>query len=296
MAWRARVKLAVPAVAMADVRRGVRRSTGAAEEALIPWDGAGPDGFSVVAVQIEAGATFVRPPCDEHVVLHQQRGRTELEFRHTRLVPPGEGWSATAKEASTVLEVRYRAPHGGWRRRGGLEAGPDEITPVRDRFPVRFAPRLHDVLGPRTLFPVVGPVSFGPGRFAIRGPDELVMALATTPKGTGPALHVHRLSTEMFVVLAGRFRISWGERGEHEVELGPLDSIVVPTGVNRDFSALHDEENWLLALVVGCNDEMEDIVFLPAVEAELVRAGPAWLASIATSTRIRVGERVGEVR
>ena len=95
----------------------------------------------------------------------------------------------------------------------------------------------------------------------------------------------------MFVVLAGRFRITWGERGEHATLLDRLDAIVVPRGINRAFVAAGDGENWLLPIVVGAEREADDIVFLRDVERQLRAAGPRVAVELAKLAGLRIGER-----
>ena len=84
--------------------------------------------------------------------------------------------------------------------------------------------------------------------------------------------------------------MSCGDHGEHKVELGRLDTIVVPRGFNRAFTALSEGENWILPIVVGTNDETEDILWLDHI-FEAVRARHPLLAAIASRTKLQVGRR-----
>lgn len=317
------VQLEVPAVSGHDVHQAVfrmgdpARLTDADHVTLIAAasdaiDGAvvGPERFELCALSVAKRASRVEAARSCFTALHVVEGTLRLQSRDgsidlgprdTALLAPGTAYSLHATDAHdvTLLDLQYSPPPGTKPTDRNLNvsvARVDNMVPVRKRFPVALAPAINDILSPHTLHPVIGPVGRGPGRFEIVGPDELVVALATTPRGTGPALHVHRYSTEMFVVLEGQFRVYWGERGEHETLLNPLDAVVIPRGVNRAFEASGAGNNWILPMVVGTNDESEDIVFFPEVEQRIREAGPKLFAALATATRIRIGKRVGEVR
>lgn len=68
--------------------------------------------------------------------------------------------------------------------------------------------------------------------------------------GQGAALHSHD-SEEVFIVMTGRWKITWGTDGENELELGRFDGVTVPSGVMRSFENLGDQENVLMAIVGG---------------------------------------------
>ena len=239
-------------------------------------------------VVVRSGELALRPRGHEPVVLLP---------RDAYLLPPATACHVHALgEEVDVLCLTYqeRAPGGAWayggRERGGLVRS-SGVRPLRERIPIRWAPAIHDVLSPRTLLPLVGPVAWGPGRFALRGPQGLVVALVTTPTGTGPALHVHTQSTEIFVVLEGTFRIVWGEEGEHEVLLHAGDVVVIPPGYNRAFEAVGEGPHWLLPIVVGADDETEDIAWLPAVERRLRAVAHPVQVAIARRARLRIAAR-----
>lgn len=209
-----------------------------------------------------------------------------LDAQDSMLIAPGDTRTVTSGAAAAVV---FPFSPVGSRRPSTKTQRFSALRPLRDRVPVRFAPRIHDILAPRTLFPLVGPVAFGPGRFALVGPDELVVALVTTPKGTGPALHVHRYSIERFIGLRGEFNVTWGDDGEHSERIGPFDEIVIPTGHFRAFEAATDNA-WLLPIVTGANDETEDIVYPVSVADQMNRVGPRLLSWVA-QRRIKIGQR-----
>ncbi len=166
-----------------------------------------------------------------------------------------------------------------------------ETRAIRHRFPLRLVPSaFRDVLSPRDLHLLLGPRG-GRMRYGVTGPDELLVALASTPPGTGPALHVHTQSHEIFVVCEGRFRVRWGDAGEHEALLEPFNVVAFPPGVNCTFENVGGEANWLMPIVVGANDELEDIVWLPPIREALLDRLPAAVVAVATRTVLKIRPR-----
>ena len=68
--------------------------------------------------------------------------------------------------------------------------------------------------------------------------------------GKRAALHSHT-TVEVFIPLSGEWAITWGDKGENEIVLGPWDTISIPPGVMRGFRNVSKEEAYLLALVGG---------------------------------------------
>ncbi|MFL2547440.1 MAG: cupin domain-containing protein [Candidatus Rariloculaceae bacterium] len=66
----------------------------------------------------------------------------------------------------------------------------------------------------------------------------------------GAALHSHP-TVEVFVALTGRWIVYWGEDGDGETELGPMDLVSVPVGVMRGFRNISDEHAYLMAILGG---------------------------------------------
>ena len=85
---------------------------------------------------------------------------------------------------------------------------------------------------------------------AIADARDFNLTYVRAEPGNGAALHDHE-TVEVFIPLTGRFRIIWGDHGEHEVELGPFDVISVPPGVMRGFRCVHQEPAYLLAIQGG---------------------------------------------
>lgn len=87
---------------------------------------------------------------------------------------------------------------------------------------------------------------------AIADARDFNLTYVRAEPGNGAALHDHE-TVEVFIPLTGRFRIIWGDHGEHEVELGPFDVISVPPGVMRGFRCVHQEPAYLLAIQGGAD-------------------------------------------
>lgn len=68
--------------------------------------------------------------------------------------------------------------------------------------------------------------------------------------GKGAALHSH-LTVEVFVALTGHWIVYWGDEGDGETELAPMDLVSVPVGVMRGFRNISNEHAYLMAILGG---------------------------------------------
>lgn len=115
-----------------------------------------------------------------------------------------------------------------------------------------------------------GPMSATP---AVLSDDKLSVIIAECPPGDKPMLHAHFHTTEHFFCLKGRFKVRWGDEGEHETILEPFDMIAVPRAVCRDFTNITDETAYLLVLITGGTEEdYNDIGFAPSESARFKAA------------------------
>lgn len=133
-----------------------------------------------------------------------------------------------------------------------------------------------NLLIPRALYPIMGPAgSDSPVfKFALDGPDGISMTVCEVAPNDGPALHAHHSTDEVFFVLEGRFRIEWGDQGQHAVELDRFDTIAVPPKVVRRFENIGTETAYLLALVCGGAESITEVEYTPEVgEAVTNEAG-----------------------
>jgi quercetin dioxygenase-like cupin family protein len=103
---------------------------------------------------------------------------------------------------------------------------------------------------------------------------DFTLHIAECPPGQGPGLHAHHSTTETFFCLDGRFRVSYGDLGEHATVLEPWDTISIPPGVVRAFQNISDCAGHLLILVTGGVADMNDIAMTPAYREKLAAFGP----------------------
>ncbi|NKB48465.1 MAG: cupin domain-containing protein [Alphaproteobacteria bacterium] len=104
----------------------------------------------------------------------------------------------------------------------------------------------------RDLFSVIGPgVSEDPStRPSITDSHGFNIAYVGAEPGCGAALHNH-VTVEVFIPFSGQWTIYWGDEGENEIQVGPLDCFSVPPGVMRGFRNDGDEYAHMVAVVGG---------------------------------------------
>ena len=112
---------------------------------------------------------------------------------------------------------------------GGL---PDSYYPGCER-------TIYNVMGfqaPEGGEAVVSPVGAQAAALAgIRIQEGFNIGYAECEIGKGPLMHNHD-TVETFIPITGRWRFVWELDGEVEaIDLGPLDTIAMPAGVNRRF-------------------------------------------------------------
>ena len=124
----------------------------------------------------------------------------------------------------------------------------------------------------RLVFPLMVPDGYK-GRNAqapIKGAPGLSLSITESPPGDGAALHMHEQTIENFFCLSGRFRISWGDRGENSLVLEPNDFCSVPPGVVRSFENISDVTGRMLVIIQIPNEEQSDrIAYVPALKDEI---------------------------
>jgi mannose-6-phosphate isomerase-like protein (cupin superfamily) len=124
----------------------------------------------------------------------------------------------------------------------------------------------------RRVYPVMAPADYQ-GRSAgapVKGPRGLIVSIAECEPDNGPGLHRHLNTVENFLCLSGRFEIAWGDKGEHNLVLEPLDMISVPRGENRSFRNVSKEIGRLLVMIVPESDEQIDpISYAPSLAKEI---------------------------
>ncbi|WP_404989489.1 hypothetical protein [Caballeronia sp. LZ003] len=76
--------------------------------------------------------------------------------------------------------------------------------------------------------------------------------------------------------LTGRYQVIWGEDGQHQTVLEPLDLFAVPPGVYRAFRNVSDHDAKMLVLGQGEKDQvMNDIYYDKSLGVQVTAAfGP----------------------
>ncbi len=126
----------------------------------------------------------------------------------------------------------------------------------------------------KAVYPVMSPEGWA-GRNAIapvKGAPGITISLAECPPGDNPGLHAHETTVENFFCVRGRFKISWGDEGEHSTVLEPLDFISVPPGVSRNFENISDETGYLFVVIqTPPGDEYDRVAFAPSLGEEIAK-------------------------
>ena len=118
------------------------------------------------------------------------------------------------------------------------------------------------------VYPVMAPAAYvGRSAFApLKGAPGLSVNIAVCPPGDGPGLHAHETTIENFLCLNGRFKIVWGDQGEHSLVLEPLDLCSVPPGVSRSFVNIGNETARLLVMIqIPTAEQSDRVAYAPDV-------------------------------
>ncbi|MBM3558736.1 MAG: cupin domain-containing protein [Alphaproteobacteria bacterium] len=91
------------------------------------------------------------------------------------------------------------------------------------------------------------------------GGDVVTYNIVTCPPGNGPLLHAHQFTHETFMALDGRFRIEWGDKGEHSLILEKFDMVAVPPRVVRRFVNISDHDAHLFVPIQGPSHAFRDV-------------------------------------
>ena len=137
-----------------------------------------------------------------------------------------------------------------------------DLVPYGRQHSGSIDPTVFEQLTARRVLSIMAPHNYT-GRSAqapIKSLPGAVISIAETPPGNAPALHAHDTAIENFFVLNGRFKIIWGDDGQHSLELGPMDFISIPPRVNRTFLNITDETARLLAIIQPLGEDQQDRV------------------------------------
>jgi mannose-6-phosphate isomerase-like protein (cupin superfamily) len=148
----------------------------------------------------------------------------------------------------------------------------NDLKPNKARTAGNIPPEAREMMTARETKTVIGyegakdtPWGDGP----IAGPESFAVVIAECEPGNGPGLHVHQNTTETFTCIRGRFRIEWGDDGQHSTELNLFDTISVPPGVMRRFHNISDESGLLYVILQGGESKLRDVEYPPSMVEEL---------------------------
>jgi quercetin dioxygenase-like cupin family protein len=123
----------------------------------------------------------------------------------------------------------------------------------------------------RKRYSVIGRPSEQAGAVANgRQVKEFSVVYIKCEPGKGIGAHGHATS-EVFIVMSGRWKLTGCAAGEHEVELGPWDVISVPPDLMHGAVNVSDEDGWLMAINAG--QAGAKITWAPELLAELRALG-----------------------
>jgi len=125
-------------------------------------------------------------------------------------------------------------------RRKDLKAFPESFV---DTVIPRYERNLYSIIG-KSVFedPEMQP--------AINIQHPFSFSLIEVDAGKGAGLHAHS-TEEVFMPIDGKLGVFWGDDGENEVVLGPMDTVTVPIGVMRGFRNADDKTIHVIAIVGG---------------------------------------------
>jgi quercetin dioxygenase-like cupin family protein len=104
----------------------------------------------------------------------------------------------------------------------------------------------------RDLFSIIGKNVFEDPEMqpAIQVHHPFSLSMIRVDPGKGAGLHAHS-TEEVFMPIDGKLTVFWGDDGEDEIELGPMDTVSVPIGVMRGFRNADDKQIHVIAIVGG---------------------------------------------
>lgn len=142
---------------------------------------------------------------------------------------------------------------------------------MRNNFPLSLIPdSWYRLLSPSDIYLLAGPEKvFYNNDYADRSPDNFIMVMAEVPaESLGAPLHAHINSIEIFTIIEGSFKITINNR-IYYADKGDL--IIIQPNVYRKFENISDTNAMILPLVLGTNNESEDIVMAEEVKNHIIQ-------------------------
>jgi len=122
-----------------------------------------------------------------------------------------------------------------------------ELKPYPESFIDTVIPRYE-----RDLFSILGKSVFEDPAMQphLKQDHSFSLSIIKVDPGKGAGLHAHN-TEEVFMPINGKLAVFWGDDGEHEVILGPMDTVSVPIHVMRGFRNADDKTIEVIAVVGG---------------------------------------------
>jgi mannose-6-phosphate isomerase-like protein (cupin superfamily) len=122
----------------------------------------------------------------------------------------------------------------------------EELIPNWRAFPEAHLPENH-----RGFYQYIGPGASDNPMSAVAIGENFPFGIVVAGPGRGAPLHAHT-TEEVFVALAGRWQVYWGEPDDQTVlTLEPYDAVTVPAPVMRGFRNAGRGDGFLMALLGG---------------------------------------------
>ena len=122
-----------------------------------------------------------------------------------------------------------------------------ELVPSKEAFVDMRIPGCE-----RDIFTVIGSgvtedVTITP---AITAAEDFNVTYIGADPGKSGSLHSHD-TVEVFFAMTGRWSVFWGDKGDQEMILEPLDMVSVPAGVMRGFRNIGENYAYMMTIVGG---------------------------------------------
>lgn len=111
----------------------------------------------------------------------------------------------------------------------------------------------------------------GPAK--ITTPHHFHMSYLEVPPGSAALLHAHD-APEIFIAMTGRFVIQYGDDGQQQLELEPLDVVSVPVGLMRTFKNVGNVSGILMVIYDGPGNVLDKIFMHQQLADDLVANKP----------------------
>lgn len=147
----------------------------------------------------------------------------------------------------------------------------DDMVPMAHKFPISLIPKsLYRLFSPADIFLLTGPQKvFINNDYYNRGPNNFIMVLSNVRGNSlGAPLHTHINSTEIFFVAKGSFKVTANKRIYY---LDKGDLAVIPKDMYRKFENCSDDDSIIIPIVLGTNDESEDIIIADEAKNEIIQ-------------------------